>query len=164
MKTTYKIVLLSILLFIHLPINTLAEKPHPSAIENLSPELRLLLKKEMNALHEAMNHVFFSYISGEYTRISEIAGKMKNSYILMQNLTESQKSELHHLPSSFLEMDQKFHDYAEMLEHVAHNKNTDSIGFYYSKLVDSCQSCHSLYAKHRFPILDKLKRATSHGH
>ena len=110
-----------------------AENHQQNPIKNLSPELRSLLQKEMQALQLAMNQVFTAYISGKTSEVSDIAEKMKNSYILMQNLTDEQKHELHQLSDSFLEMDQEFHQLAEMLEHVAFNKNKDLIGFYYYK-------------------------------
>jgi cytochrome c556 len=141
----------------------IAEAPEKSAIQKLSPELRVLLQKEMQALQKAMNQVFNAYISGKTSEVSNIAEQMKNSYILMQNLTDEQKHELHQLPDSFLEADQKFHEYAEMLEHVAFNKNKDMIGFYYYKLAESCMSCHSKHALHRFPDLKSVKQV-SHEH
>jgi cytochrome c556 len=140
-----------------------AENHQQNPIQNLSPELRSLLQKEMQALQLAMNQVFTAYISGKTTQVSDIAEKMKNSYILMQNLTEEQKKELHDLPESFLEADQQFHQLAEMLEHVAYNKNKDMIAFYYYKLAESCMSCHSKHAQHRFPDL-KSNKQKIHGH
>lgn len=160
MKT--KILIISLLILLIGSANTVvAESQNP--IQKLSPELRSLLQKEMQALQQAMNQVFDAYISGKTSEISDIAEKMKNSYILMQNLTEEQKHELHQLPESFLQADQKFHEYAEMLEHVAYNKNKDMIGFYYYKLAESCMSCHSKHAQHRFPDL-KSSVSKSHGH
>jgi len=156
------IILLSLISFVSFTV--IAETNQQSPVQTLSPELRVLLKKEMNALQSAMNQIFIHFISGNTKEISDIAEQMKNSYILMQNLTELQKKELHHLPESFLEMDQKFHDLAGMLEHVAYNKNIDSIGFYYYKLVDTCMNCHAKHAQHRFPLLAKTKGKNSHGH
>ena len=51
----------------------------------------LLLQKEMQALQGAMNQVFTAYISGKTSEVSDIAEQMKNSYILMQKLTDEQK-------------------------------------------------------------------------
>ncbi len=142
---------------------SMAQTHQQSSVQQLSPELRLLLQKEMQALQVAMNRVFIAYISGKTSEVSDIAEQMKNSYILMQNLTQEQKQELHHLPESFLEADQKFHEFAEMLEHVAYNKNKDMIGFYYYKLAESCMNCHSKHALHRFPDL-KQQKQMNHGH
>jgi hypothetical protein len=74
---------------------------------------------------------------------------MKNGYILKQSITDEQKHELiTKLPKSFFESDQKFHEYAGMLEHVAEEKNLELVGFYYSKLTESCVNCHSEYGSH----------------
>ena len=123
-----------------------------SSVETLSPELRTLLSKEMRALQEGMRTIISAYISGDLEKIVQVAHKMKNSYILKQSITPDQKHELMtKLPKAFLQRDQKFHEYAGMLAHVAEEKHLELVGFYYSKLTESCVSCHSDYAGHQFP-------------
>ncbi len=136
-----------------------------SSVESLSPELRALLKKEMIALQTGMQSILPAYISGDLDEVAHIAKKAKNSFILKQKITEDQKQELKtKLPESFIKMDAKFHKYAGMLEHVAEKKNTELVGFYYSKLTESCVSCHTEYAKHRFPKLDINTNQSKHHH
>lgn len=53
-----------------------------SAIETLSPELRELLIKEMQALQNGMMAIIPAYVSGNWPEIESIAQQMKNSYIL----------------------------------------------------------------------------------
>ncbi len=121
-------------------------------IEILSPGLRALLGKEMLALEEGMKSIIPAYTSGDLDEVAHIAEKMKNSYILKQKITGEQKHELmSKMPKSFLHLDQKFHAYAGMLEHVAKEKHTELVGFYYYKLVESCVNCHSQFAAHKFP-------------
>jgi cytochrome c556 len=127
-----------------------------SGVQDLSPELRSLLNKEMLSLQEGMKSIFPAYISGDLDEVAKIASKIKNSYILKQQITDAQKRELKaKLPALFLQSDQKFHKYADMLEHVSREKNIELVGFYYAKLSESCVSCHSQYATHRFQKLNK---------
>jgi cytochrome c556 len=127
-----------------------------SGVQDLSPELRSLLSKEMLSLQEGMKSIFPAYISGDLDGVAKIASKIKNSYILKQQITDAQKHELKaKLPALFLQSDQKFHEYAGMLEHASKEKNIELVGFYYAKLSESCVSCHSQYATHRFQKLNK---------
>ena len=136
-----------------------------SDIESLSPELRALLKQEMAAIEQGMQNIIPVYISGNLPEIAEIAGQIKRSYILKQKLSESQKRELRtKLPKEFIAKDQQFHKYAGMLEHVSHEKHTELVGFYYSKLLESCVSCHTEYAEHRFPGLTGGAADDEHHH
>ena len=140
-------------------INSYAE----SGVEQLSPELRVLLSKEMLSLQDGMRAIIPAYVSGDWHEISHIALKMKNSYILKQSLTRSQMHELHStLPEDFLKQDQQFHYLAGMLSHAADMKKPELVGFYYSELTGSCVSCHSQFAQHRFPALNS--KLTSHKH
>ena len=136
-----------------------------AGVEDLSPGLRALLIKEMVALQDGMKSIIPAYVSGDMEKISKIAKKMKNSYIIKQNITDDQKHELMtKLPKSFVKSDKKFHEYAGMLEHVAEEKHLDLVGFYYSKLIESCVSCHSEYAGHRFPNLATESSHDAHHH
>ena len=122
-----------------------------SEVQDLSPELRSLLSKEMFSLQLGMQTILPAYISGDLDEVAKIANRIKNSYILKQQITDAQKHELKiKLPTSFLQSDQKFHEYAGMLEHVSKEENIELVGFYYSKLSESCVSCHSQHATHRF--------------
>ncbi len=133
------------------------------SVEKLSPELRGLLSKEMLSLQDGMKAIIPAYVSGDWHEISHIALKMKNSYILKQSLTDAQKHELHStLPGSFIKQDQQFHYLAGMLSHAADVKKPELIGFYYSELINSCVTCHSQFAQHRFPSL--TPKLTSHTH
>lgn len=142
-----------------------ADSHSASAVEKLSPDLRALLNTEMRALEDGMKAILPAYYSGDTGEIIHIAIKMRDSYILKQSLTPEQKQELKSkLPKSFIELDQKFHNYAGMLAHVAENKNHELIGFYYAKLTESCVGCHKKYAKHRFPKFSKKQAEEGHSH
>jgi exonuclease VII large subunit len=141
-----------------------AAKP-TSAIEALSPELRALLSKEMQALQQGMISIIPAYIAGNWGEIATTAEKMQASYILKQNLTQPQMHELHSkLPPAFIQLDQQFHYLAGMLKHVASEKKSELVGFYFAKLSESCLSCHSQYASHKFPAFAKQEMKSKAEH
>lgn len=138
---------------------------HISAVESLSPPLRELLRKEMLALQQGMMSVIPAYVSANWSEIESIADNMKNSYILKQSLSDEQEKELHStLPGSFIILDNKFHYLSGMLNHAAKNKKAELVGFYYSKLSESCVDCHSQFARHKFPGFTSETAPHQHGH
>lgn len=141
-----------------------AGKGH-SGVESLSPELRKLLSKEMQELEKGMMSIVPAFASGDWGEIEDIGQKMERSYILMQNISDAQIEELHSsLPGSFVRLDQQFHYYAGMLSHAAKNKKSELVGFYFSKLSESCVSCHSRYATHKFPGFIEPGKVDKHLH
>ena len=133
--------------------------------ENLSPQLRVLLQKEMMSLQNGMKEIIPAYVSGDLEKIARLAGQMKNSYIMKQQITEQQKHELvKKLPKEFFEKDKQFHKYAGMLEHVTEEKHIELIGFYYSKLLNSCVACHSEHATNKFPNFTSKSSEDDHHH
>ncbi len=163
MKIVYFLVLL---LVFNIATSYAEEKHKDSGIESLSPELRELLTKEMFALQTGMISIFPAYISGNWKKIEEISLQMQNSYILKQNITEKQIKELHTaLSSEFIKQDKEFHYLAGMLNHAAKSKKTELVGFYFSKLSESCVSCHSQHATHKFPAFSsKAEKSKAHSH
>ncbi len=138
---------------------------HAVGVEALSHDLRALLAQEMRALQGGMVAILPAYVSGNWGKIEAIAGKMKNSYILKQSLTEGQVKELHAvLPPGFIEKDQKFHYLAGMLEHAAKSGKAELINFYFSEMNESCVSCHAAFATHRFPALSTKVEKDEHAH
>lgn len=136
-----------------------------SGVESLSPKLGALLTQEMQSLQNGMQFIIPAYVSGNWSEIEQIADKMENSYILKQSLTDVQKKELHtSLSASFLKLDQQFHYLAGMLRHAAKNKKSELVGFYFSKLSETCFSCHVQYATHRFPALGVEKQIIKDSH
>lgn len=134
-------------------------------VEALSPELRELLAKEMIAIQNGMMSIIPAYSSGNWSEIAMTAGKIERSYILKQSLTESQIHELHSaLPPSFIDLDQRFHYMAGMLEHVAKEKKSELINFYFSEMTGSCVGCHSVFATKKFPALSSKEINEEHDH
>ncbi len=126
MKIIIRIALLAVLI----PTMSYGEDKHNHGgneiavgVEALSRDLRDLLSQEMQALEKGMMSIIPAYNSGKWADIETTGGKIKNSYILKQNLTEKQVKELHSvLPHAFIEKDQRFHYLSGMLEQAAKNK------------------------------------------
>lgn len=135
-----------------------------SIVEQLSPELRELLSKEMLALQGGMVSIIPDYISGNWKGVEKTAGKMKASYIFKQYLTKQQAKELHSvLPTTFIERDKNFHYLAGMLGHAANKKKPELVNFYYSEMLEACAGCHTKFAMHKFPNLISQK-GNDHAH
>jgi len=145
------------------PLLVYADDHVEKGVEGLSPEIRTLLGKEMLAIQNGMMSVISAYASGNYAEIASIAEQIKNSYILKQEMTRQQRHELHQkLPDSFIQLDQQFHSYAGLLAEAALKNNDELIGFYFSKLVESCSNCHSQHARHKFPAFGKQDEEHTH--
>lgn len=138
---------------------------HKTEIE-LSPELQQVLGKEMRAVQKGMMGLTPAIAKGEWHLISEIGVKIRDSYIMKQELSKGQKEELHRgLPEAFIEMDQAFHQTAGMMADAAEARNMGLVNFYFYKLNEGCVSCHSKYATERFPGFAKLRsRVRVRGH
>ena len=160
-----------VLLVIILPAMNFAEdiaknegRAQESEVEKLSPNLRTLLSKEMLALQAGMMSIIPAYNSGNWGEVEITAKKMKDSYILKQSLSKKQVKELHSILSDeFIKQDQRFHYLAGMLEHAAKNRKPELVNFYFSEMNESCGSCHSDFARHKFPALAP-KKISAHSH
>ena len=140
-----------------------ADEQAEKGVESLSPEVRSLLSKEMIAIQNGMMSMIGAYASGNFEEIAAVAGQIKNSYILKQDMSRQQRHELHQkLPRSFIHLDQQFHHYAGLLEEAARKNNDELIGFYFSKLVDSCSGCHRQHARHKFPAFVEENEEQTH--
>jgi hypothetical protein len=135
--------------------HTIEERP---AI-HLSHDLKVILNQEMNEIEQGMIKIIPAISAGNWEKITKIAKKIKNSFILKQKLTEKQIEELHHsLPTEFIEMDHSFHSTAGKLAHAALEHDDELVNFYFYKLHSQCLNCHSKYASERFPKLKKIQQ------
>jgi len=134
-----------------------------SGVVDLSPGLRKLLSQEMQQIQTGMSNILPLYVAGKWAEIGVIASKIEASYVLKQNLSDKQKHELHTtLPDAFIKLDQHFHYLSGMLAHAAKMEKAELVGFYFSKMSETCVSCHTQYASHRFPAL--APKSQVHGH
>ncbi|NOQ37052.1 MAG: hypothetical protein GQ569_14365 [Methylococcaceae bacterium] len=157
MKASYLKILITTLAFT-LPLTVNAEDEHhqTQASENtalaLPADIKPLLTKEMQQIQLGMMNLLPAISSGQWDKIAEIAKEMQGSYIMKQQLTKEQMQTLHKtLPPAFIGLDQNFHRLAGMLAHVAEERKSELVNFYFYKLTESCGQCHSQYAQQRFP-------------
>jgi len=158
-----KVLAFTLSLFFIVPTGHAGE--NNDGVSSLSPELQQLFSKEMIKLKQGMNEIMDAYVTGKWNDIVPIAKKMEKSYVLRQDLSQDQMHELHSkLPKEFLKLDEKFHYYSGMLAHVSEKKKAELIGFYFSKMSETCVSCHSLYATKKFPYFNSKVESSNHHH
>ena len=161
-KTLKKLALVSMIAMLS---SSMFASEMKKGVEELSPEVRVLLVKEMQGIEQGMKDIFSYIIAGNWPEVKKIAVKIKESYILEQNLTKEQAHELSvKLPKGFLELDGKLHNQAGMLSHAADMENTELANFYTYKMQESCISCHSTYAQSKFPLFSETLAEDVHSH
>lgn len=146
-------------------VASVAEEPHHHGL-NIPADIKPLLTKEMLAVEKGMQELLSSIARGDWEKTAAIGKQIQASYIMKQSLTAEQMQQLHHsFPEEFIRLDRAFHGYAGMLAHAAKAKNKDIINFYFYKMNESCNQCHSRYAKERFPaFVDPKEKHSHHKH
>ena len=145
--------LIFIVVIVSIPIRSaLAETNTPVLAEK--PKLRQLLREEMQALKKAVAELSQALPQGEWRSVAETAGQIHESFIFQQKLTAEDRKTLHQtLPKGFIRQDKAFHQQAKKLQQAAESEDPELSLFYYSKMIESCVTCHSQFAAHRFPSL-----------
>jgi hypothetical protein len=126
-----------------------AELSAPIPSLNMSPDLQQLFQAEMREL--GTQHIAGALPIANWDGIADSAMAMRNSYVLEQKLTTTQRHDLEKLPEQFKAFDEAFHLRAEKLAHAAKAKDAEAVSFHFSRLLDTCVACHSTYAKPKFP-------------
>lgn len=120
-------------------------------VDGLSQETRALLTQEMHAIENGMKDIFSNMISGNNAEVTNIATKIRDSFILKRNLTAAQREELHkNLPKEFIDLDRNFHATAGSLANAAEFEDVEEMNLYFSKMTKACINCHSKFAKSKF--------------
>lgn len=140
---------------------------HADAVVALPPNLRATVIAEMVGLKQGVADLAGSLSTGEWSSAAKTAGAIRDSYILRQALTASELHELESiLPPTFAELDAQLHEHADALAGAAAQHNAELTVFYYSKLLDGCQSCHRRYATRTLPgfAVPELSNPAPHSH
>ena len=128
-----------------------AEGPQPIGPQ-LTPRLKQMLSDEMLSVRQAAKQILDGLIVGDHALVATQAQQVHDSFILARALTEQDKKDLMKAaPPEFLALDGAFHLTAKKLADAALQKDYELQRFYYSRLVDSCQTCHSQFATDKFP-------------
>lgn len=120
--------------------------------ESLPPKVRDLLIQEMNAVHGATTKIMSALVMGHSNVVAENAQAIHDSFIMKQKMTEEDKAALlNTVPAQFVEQDRAFHQLSALLAQAAGEENHTQQVKYFSKMIDACVTCHSQFARGRFP-------------
>jgi len=145
--------LIFIVVIVSIPIRSALAETNTPVLAG-APELRQLLREEMQALKKAVAELSQALPQGEWRSVAETAGQIHESFIFQQKLTAEDRKTLHQtLPKGFIRQDKAFHQQAKKLQQAAESEDPELSLFYYSKMIESCVTCHSQFAAHRFPSL-----------
>ena len=118
----------------------------------LTPKLNQLLTDEMLSIKQAVTHIMNGLIVGDHSIVENMATQINDSFILKQQLTEQDKKDLMAVaPKQFLKLDEEFHKLSEKLANAAIQKDFELQRFYFGRLIESCQGCHTEYVTDKFP-------------
>ncbi len=145
--------------FVAAVVITVGVAINPAGAKDLDPlgpkltsRLKQMLSDEMLSVRQAAQQILNGLIVGDHSLVATQAQQIHDSFILARALTEQDKKDLTKAaPPEFLALDGQFHVTAKKLSEAALHKDYELQRFYYSRLVDSCQTCHSQYATDKFP-------------
>lgn len=131
---------------------------------SLTPKLQKLFAEEMIAVQAASQQILAGLAAGDHAAVAGQAQAIHDSFILDKKLTAQDRRDLETaLPPAFLELDGAFHQLAAKLADAARRKDRELQTYYFSRMVESCQACHSQYATDKFPAYGGKKPA-AHAH
>ena len=130
----------------------------------LTPKLKKLLTDEMRAVNQASAGIVQALAAGDHVTVAKLAQNIHDSFILEKKLTDKDKHDLEMaVPPAFLDLDGAFHLTAEKLAEAARHKDGDLQTYYFGRMLEMCQTCHSRFASDRFPGFGSKPPAT-HAH
>lgn len=128
----------------------------------LPPDLLALLQAEMREITGGVQKIPVAIAQADWQTLSQTSESIRSSYIMAKALTKEQIGVLQSsLPERFKQIDSAFHERAGMLAQAARNRDFELASYHYSRLIESCAQCHSLYAQARFPAFGPVEE---HGH
>jgi cytochrome c556 len=142
-----------------------AETPADPVTGRLSPETRILIVQEMQAVDTAMGHIRTALVTGDHEAIAREARAIYDSFVLDRELTDAQRAEIHALPSAFVAADQAFHRLAARLHAAAQAHDVQLERVWFEEMNRACLSCHAEHAAARFPgLVEVTTAAEPHAH
>lgn len=139
------------------------ESPEPFGHLDLSAEVMALLGAEMREITGASQGLVFAIASGDWASLERISEQIRASYVMEKSLSPSQRDELESaLPDHFKALDAEFHARAGKLGDAAVARDPEMAAYQFSRLLETCASCHARYARERFPGFS-LPQQDHHG-
>lgn len=118
----------------------------------LEPELLALLQAEMREITIGVQKIPVAIAQGDWETLEQTGESIRSSYIMAKSLTkEQQKALKSNLPARFKQLDSAFHSRAGELAKAARARDSELASYHYSRLIEGCAGCHSLYAREKFP-------------
>lgn len=131
---------------------------HPQAPLKLPPDLLALLQAEMREITGGVQKIPLAIAQADWETLSQTSESIRSSYIMAKALTKEQIEILESsLPEGFKQIDSEFHTRAGKLAHAAQARDFELASYHYSRLIESCAQCHSLYAQERFPAFGPVE-------
>jgi hypothetical protein len=144
-------IFLAAMVFVFASANAQEQQPTQNGL-HLSPQLAKLLRAEMQALLASVQSIASGIATAEWKTVADKGAQIRTSYILDQKLTPALRQELDNsLPEHFKRLDSDFHLEAGKLEAAATSHNSQLVTFHYYRLIETCTTCHAIYAASRFP-------------
>ncbi|MDX2428076.1 MAG: hypothetical protein QNK22_05255 [Xanthomonadales bacterium] len=135
---------------------------HTGETFSLPPGLMGLLQAEMREITIGVQKVPVAIAQADWEVLHQTGESIRSSYIMAKALTKEQIETLESsLPDRFKQIDSEFHARAGSLAKAAEARDFELASYHYSRLIESCASCHSLYAQTRFPGFGPVEE---HGH
>jgi cytochrome c556 len=129
-----------------------AEPAEPLRSIQLSAAVKNLLLAEMREIAGGVQGMALAIAIGDWSSIQSTSTSIRASYIMEKKLTAAQAEELERaLPQRFKELDANFHLRAQRLGAAAAAHDAELVAYHYSRLIESCTTCHAAYAGTRFP-------------
>jgi hypothetical protein len=128
----------------------------------LESDLLALLQAEMREITTGVQKIPVAIAQADWETLAQTGKSIQSSYIMAKALTKEQVEALETgLPARFKQIDSEFHARAGKLADAAEARDFELASYHYSRLIESCAQCHSLYAKTRFPAFGPTE---AHGH
>lgn len=159
MRKNLLLLLCIIIVIIMTAVAACAEKNLDEKTEiHLSKKVQRLLSAEMNRIQNGMTNLVIAVSAGKWDEISLVCEKMEKGYIMRQKLTEEQREEFNSsLSEGYKKINNEFKETLSHLVLAAGEHDGLLVNSYFSRLNKTCISCHSKYAKKRFPGFKSMK-------
>jgi len=139
------------------------EEQHGETL-SLRPDLLAFLQAEMREITSGVQKIPVAIAQADWRTLIQTSESIQSSYIMAKALTEEQAEALEAgLPARFKQIDSDFHARAAKLARAAENRDFETASHHYSRLIEGCAQCHSLYASDRFPDFGPA-RTNDHHH
>lgn len=113
-----------------------------------------LIRSEMTRVEPAMQQLLSLIARGNATMGAHVAREIEGTFVLKGSMTPAERQEMAAaLPAGFVEIDRQFHHRAGELADRLERGDFGGAVEVYSDMTRACVTCHSRYARHRFPAL-----------